>query len=157
MAGRVAWLWVFCGLLAACGETSRSEAPGEAPAVPPSVAPRWLALQSSESLRVVRFDDVTAPEEVTLSTRADGEHADFERVYWSPSGEHLAFVIDDADGNGSLWLASASDGFARRAVSQPRSGGLEPASWGPFPTDRALFWIGAVSYTHLTLPTIYSV
>lgn len=113
--------------------------------MPPDVAPRWLALATSEELLVVRFDDVTRTEEVTLSARVDGEQVDPALVYWSPSGEHVAFVTTDSAGAPSLWLASANDGFARRAVAQPPPG-EQAAVWGPAPSDRALFWIGPSAF-----------
>jgi hypothetical protein len=136
--GRELWLAAACFLLAACGETSRTARP-EAPPEPPSLAPRWVALSSWDRLLVVRFDDVTRPEEVVLSGVDDGEKVDAESVYWSPTGEHVAFLTSDAEGAPSLWLASASDGFARRAVPQPEGTAL-PLSTAL--NDRALFWIG---------------
>jgi hypothetical protein len=103
------------------------------------VAPRWAALSSWERLLVVRFDDVTRPEEIVLSALADGEKVDSEQVYWSPTGEHVAFLTSDTEGALSLWLASASDGFARRAVAQPESPVLQ---WSLAQSGRGLFWIG---------------
>jgi hypothetical protein len=113
------------------------------------VAPRWAALSSWERLLVVRFDDVTRPEEVVLSALADGEKVDPEQVFWSPTGEHVAFLTSDAEGALSLWLASASEGFVRRAVAQPKSSVLR---WSLALSGRGLFWIGRSTLV-LRVPT----
>ncbi|HWA74272.1 MAG TPA: hypothetical protein VG937_18135 [Polyangiaceae bacterium] len=136
--GRALWLVAACCVSVACGEASRDAAP-EVPPEPPSAAPRWVAISSRERLLVVRFDDVTRPEEVVLSAIADGEQSDSEQVYWSPTGEHLAFLTSAAGGAPTLWVASASDGFQRRALMQPES---SVSAWGPALSQRALFWIG---------------
>ena len=60
---------------------------------------------------------------------------------WSPSGDRLAFVAVDGAGKDArpqVFVLSMAGGEARKITEAPN--GIEP-----------------VSYTHLTLPTIYSV
>jgi hypothetical protein len=156
MAGWERWLGLLCLLSFGCGQTTADHASSSTDerVEPPGVAPRWTALVTRERLLVVRFDDVTQPETVELSSAANGERVDEGQVFWSPTGAHVAFltgVPSDVDGRGprSLWVASAGDGFARRAVEVPAAA---VEDWGPSTAMRGLFWIGSDTFA-LRLPT----
>jgi hypothetical protein len=113
---------------------------------PPPVVPRWIAVLDTESISALRFDDVTKPELLRLSSSEN-----VKLLSWSPDGSHLAYV--SADGVAvTLHVASASDDFEVRDVVLPEPPGAVGApEWSVVAASKSVWadgheWLRGLSW-----------